>query len=107
MNSTPQASHPAVLRVFQTKDQTRAFYNKISHVYDLLSERSEAPMRKAGLDLLKANAGESILEIGFWDRAYPRVSRQGGRTEREGVRTRFVRPDGEAGEGEFRPIRIA
>jgi len=65
MNSTPQAGHPAILRVFQTKDQTRAFYNKISHVYDLLSERSEAPMRKAGLDLLKANAGESILEIGF------------------------------------------
>jgi ubiquinone/menaquinone biosynthesis C-methylase UbiE len=65
MNSTSQAAHPAVLRVFQTKDQTRAFYNKISHVYDLLSERSEAPMRKAGIDLLKPNAGESILEIGF------------------------------------------
>jgi hypothetical protein len=31
--------------VFQTRDQTNAFYNKISHVYDLLSERSEAPMR--------------------------------------------------------------
>ena len=65
MNSTPQAGHPAILRVFQTKDQTRAFYNKISHVYDLLSERSEAPMRKTGLDLIKPNAGESLLEIGF------------------------------------------
>jgi ubiquinone/menaquinone biosynthesis C-methylase UbiE len=31
----------------------------------LLSERSEAPMRKAGLELLRARAGESILEIGF------------------------------------------
>jgi ubiquinone/menaquinone biosynthesis C-methylase UbiE len=60
-----QPSHPAILRVFQTKEQTRAFYNKISRVYDLLSERSEAPMRKAGLDLLKPKAGESILEIGF------------------------------------------
>jgi demethylmenaquinone methyltransferase/2-methoxy-6-polyprenyl-1,4-benzoquinol methylase len=60
-----QASHPAILRVFQSKDQVRAFYNKISRVYDLLSERSEAPMRKAGLDLLKPHAGESILEIGF------------------------------------------
>jgi len=57
--------HPAPLRVFQSKDQTRAFYNKISRVYDLLSDRSEAPMRKAGLDLLKAHAGESLLEIGF------------------------------------------
>lgn len=56
---------PSILRVFQTKDQTRAFYNKISRVYDLLSERSEAPMRKAGLDLLDPKAGESILEIGF------------------------------------------
>lgn len=61
----PAAEHPCVLRVFQTKDQTRAFYNKISNVYDLLSERSEAPMRKAGLDLLNPKAGESVLEIGF------------------------------------------
>ena len=53
------------LRVFETKEQTKAFYNKISHVYDLLSERSEAPMRKAGIELLKAKPGESILEIGF------------------------------------------
>jgi demethylmenaquinone methyltransferase/2-methoxy-6-polyprenyl-1,4-benzoquinol methylase len=64
LTSTAQV-HPLPLRVFQTKDQTRAFYNKISRVYDLLSERSEAPMRKAGMELLKANPGESILEIGF------------------------------------------
>jgi ubiquinone/menaquinone biosynthesis C-methylase UbiE len=54
-----------ILRVFQSRDQTKAFYNKISRFYDLLSDRSEAPMRKAGLDLLKAVAGEQILEIGF------------------------------------------
>jgi demethylmenaquinone methyltransferase/2-methoxy-6-polyprenyl-1,4-benzoquinol methylase len=64
ITATVQGGFPP-LRVFETKEQTRAFYNKISHVYDLLSERSEAPMRKAGLDLLKPNAGESILEIGF------------------------------------------
>ncbi len=52
------------LRVFQTKDQTRAFYNKISRVYDLLSERSEAPVRARALELLKAAPGESVLEIG-------------------------------------------
>ncbi|MDR3401700.1 MAG: methyltransferase domain-containing protein [Chthoniobacter sp.] len=57
--------HPGILRVFQTKEQTRAFYDKISQVYDLLSDRSEAPMRKAGLEMLKARAGESVLEIGF------------------------------------------
>jgi ubiquinone/menaquinone biosynthesis C-methylase UbiE len=65
MNSPRQVSHPGILRVFQTRDQTRAFYDKISRVYDLLSERSEAPMRKAGLDLLQPHAGESILEVGF------------------------------------------
>jgi ubiquinone/menaquinone biosynthesis C-methylase UbiE len=65
MNPTRTTGHAPILRVFQSKDQTRAFYNKISGVYDLLSERSEAPMRKAGLDLLKAIPGESVLEIGF------------------------------------------
>ena len=65
MNSTRKTGPASVLRVFQSKDQTRAFYNKISRVYDLLSERSEAPMRKAGLELLRARAGESVLEIGF------------------------------------------
>lgn len=56
--------HPAPLPVFQTRQQTRAFYNKISGVYDLLSDRSEAPVRRAGLDLLKMQAGEEVLEIG-------------------------------------------
>jgi len=54
-----------VLRVFQSRAQTKAFYNKISRFYDALSDRSEAPIRKAGLDLLKPRAGERILEIGF------------------------------------------
>jgi ubiquinone/menaquinone biosynthesis C-methylase UbiE len=54
-----------VLRVFQTRVQTKAYYNKISRFYDLLSDRSEAPMRKAGLDLLKPSDGEKILEVGF------------------------------------------
>jgi len=65
LNRSFESSPRAILRVFQTRDQTRSFYNKISRVYDLLSERSEAPMRKAGLDLLKVRPGESVLEIGF------------------------------------------
>lgn len=56
---------PDVLRVFQSKDQTRAFYDKIAGVYDLLSEKSEQPMREAGLKLLDARPGEQILEVGF------------------------------------------
>jgi ubiquinone/menaquinone biosynthesis C-methylase UbiE len=60
----PERLHPAPLPVFQTREQTRAFYNKISGVYDLLSDRSEAPVRRAGLDLLRIQAGEEVLEIG-------------------------------------------
>jgi ubiquinone/menaquinone biosynthesis C-methylase UbiE len=58
-------THAPVLRVFQTREQTRAFYNKISRAYDMLADRSEAPVRRAGLELLKARAGEKVLEIGF------------------------------------------
>lgn len=63
--SSSKRPQTSVLRVFQSKDQTRSFYNKISGVYDLLSDRSEAPMRKSGLELLKASTGERVLEIGF------------------------------------------
>jgi ubiquinone/menaquinone biosynthesis C-methylase UbiE len=56
---------PPVLPVFQSRAQTKAFYNKISRFYDALSDRSEAPVRKAGVDLLKPREGERILEIGF------------------------------------------
>lgn len=56
---------PGVLRVFQSKDSTKAFYNKIAKVYDLLSEESEKPMREAGLKKLAPKPGESILEVGF------------------------------------------
>ena len=65
MNSTRIIGHAPILRAFQTKEQTRAFYNKISRIYDLMSERSEAPMRKAGLNLLEIIPGESVLEIGL------------------------------------------
>jgi ubiquinone/menaquinone biosynthesis C-methylase UbiE len=61
----PKRVRSSPLGVFQTRAQTRAFYNKISGAYDLLADRSEAPVRRAGLDLLKARAGEQVLEIGF------------------------------------------
>ncbi len=40
---------PGVLRVFQSKDETKAFYNKIAKVYDLLAEHSEQPRRQSGI----------------------------------------------------------
>jgi ubiquinone/menaquinone biosynthesis C-methylase UbiE len=61
--ATPEST--PVLRVLQSKDETRAFYNKIAAVYDLLSEHSEGPVRDAGLELLAIQPGERVLEIGY------------------------------------------
>jgi ubiquinone/menaquinone biosynthesis C-methylase UbiE len=60
-----QQHDASVLRVLQTKDETRAFYDKISGVYDLLAEHSEGPVRQTGLDLLALTLGERVLEIGY------------------------------------------
>lgn len=65
MPDTETASQGDVLRVFQTREQTRAFYNKIARAYDLLAEHSEQPMREIGLQMLAAQPGERVLEIGF------------------------------------------
>jgi demethylmenaquinone methyltransferase/2-methoxy-6-polyprenyl-1,4-benzoquinol methylase len=51
--------------VLRTKADARAFYNKIASVYDLLSERSEEPLRNYGLEKLALRRGERVLEIGF------------------------------------------
>jgi demethylmenaquinone methyltransferase/2-methoxy-6-polyprenyl-1,4-benzoquinol methylase len=58
------ADRPEIQRVFQSKSETKSFYDKISHVYDLLAEHSEGPIRRAGLEKLAARQGEKILEIG-------------------------------------------
>lgn len=64
-SNEPQQHQGVVLRVLQSKDETRAFYDKISGVYDLLAEQSEGPVRKAGLDKLAVAQGERVLEIGY------------------------------------------
>ncbi len=53
-----------VLPVLQSKQEIKAFYNKISSVYDYLAEKSEEPVRKTGLEYLDAKEGETVLEIG-------------------------------------------
>ncbi len=65
MNETLTYHQPGVLRVLQTKEETKAFYNKIAKVYDILAEHSEAPVRKAGLEMLDVRPGWKVLEIGF------------------------------------------
>jgi demethylmenaquinone methyltransferase/2-methoxy-6-polyprenyl-1,4-benzoquinol methylase len=54
-----------IARVLQTKSETKAFYNKIAGVYDLLAEHSEQPMREVAMGMLAPAPGEHLLEIGF------------------------------------------
>jgi ubiquinone/menaquinone biosynthesis C-methylase UbiE len=63
--STPDPAQPGVLRVFNSREETRKYYDRIARIYDLMADYSEAPARQAGLDLLAVQAGERVLEIGF------------------------------------------
>lgn len=44
---------------------TADFYNRISQLYDAIADGGERKARELGLQLLNAQAGERILEIGF------------------------------------------
>ncbi len=48
-----------------SRAETKALYDKIAKVYDLLSEHTEGPVREAGLRMLAPQPGEMVLEIGF------------------------------------------
>jgi len=49
----------------QDVDAARAFYTRISSVYDALADKDEHRARELGIALLAAQPGERILEIGF------------------------------------------
>jgi demethylmenaquinone methyltransferase/2-methoxy-6-polyprenyl-1,4-benzoquinol methylase len=49
----------------QDLEAARAFYTRISSVYDALADRDEHCARDIGLSLLDAKAGERLIEIGF------------------------------------------
>jgi ubiquinone/menaquinone biosynthesis C-methylase UbiE len=61
----PQQPQGTVLRVLQSKHNTRVFYDKISSVYDLLAEHSEGPVRQSAVEKLAVTPGERVLEIGY------------------------------------------
>ncbi|MCA8996159.1 MAG: methyltransferase domain-containing protein [Planctomycetaceae bacterium] len=44
---------------------TQQFYDRISHVYDLIADGGEHLAREKGLQALNAQRGESVLEIGY------------------------------------------
>src|SRR5690242_15622481 len=49
----------------QPANPTKAFYDRISKVYDLISDSSEHKARERGAELLAAAPGESVLVVGF------------------------------------------
>ena len=54
-----------VSRVTRSKADAKASYDKMSRWYDLLAGRFEKRYREAGLQMLGAQEGEAVLEIGF------------------------------------------
>lgn len=49
----------------QEQATTRSFYDRISHVYDLIADAGEHEAREKGLEVLAVQEGENALEIGF------------------------------------------
>lgn len=47
------------------RETNRAFYDRISHVYDALADANEGPARRAGVAALNPRPGEAVLELGF------------------------------------------
>ncbi len=60
----PKNRRIEILPVFQSREETRSYSNKISKVYDLLADHSEAPVRQEGRTFLNVQPGETVLEIG-------------------------------------------
>ena len=54
-----------VRRVLRSHAEARVAYNALSGWYDALANRSEAPFRRQGLELLDVRPGERVLEIGY------------------------------------------
>jgi demethylmenaquinone methyltransferase/2-methoxy-6-polyprenyl-1,4-benzoquinol methylase len=46
-------------------ESNRAFYDRISHAYDLLADANERAARLAGVQALDLKPGERVLEVGF------------------------------------------
>ncbi len=59
------AHQDQISRVTRTKEAAKSSYDNLSRWYDLLVGWGEKKFRVAGLEKLKAEEGERILEIGF------------------------------------------
>ncbi len=58
-------SLPEPLRVHRSVGDARRAYDRMSAFYDLMTAGFERPARRAGIDLLAVEPGESVCEIGY------------------------------------------
>jgi demethylmenaquinone methyltransferase/2-methoxy-6-polyprenyl-1,4-benzoquinol methylase len=56
---------PEISRVLRPRSEARANYDRLSRWYDWVSAPFERAAREHGLNLLDAQPGEAVLEIGF------------------------------------------
>lgn len=48
-----------------THANNRAFYDRISSVYDWMADANEGPKRRAGVEALSVQPGDRVMEIGY------------------------------------------
>ena len=65
MKTAPPSPDQDILPVKQSIHQTRQYYDRLSHWYDLLSGSTERKYTFKGLEMLDLQPGETVLEIGF------------------------------------------
>ncbi|MBN1421643.1 MAG: methyltransferase domain-containing protein [Planctomycetes bacterium] len=64
MNDERDEGGGGILRVSASHEEVRDYYDKISRIYDLLSEPAEGPVRRLALEMLSIRPGETVLEVG-------------------------------------------
>lgn len=62
--ATSETPPGPISRVSRSKGAAREWYDRISDRYDTLADPFEAPARTAGLELLDAQPGERVLDVG-------------------------------------------
>ncbi|SIR76315.1 class I SAM-dependent methyltransferase [Natronorubrum thiooxidans] len=65
VDGAPSETPPGpISRVSRPKGAAREWYDRISERYDTFADPFEAPARTAGIDLLDAQPGECVLDVG-------------------------------------------